>query len=224
MGGALVRPPEVAHHPAVVTVAALFGAGGEVIAPRVAERLGVAFLDRAIPASVARNTGLPEAVVSAVEERPRTVVDRAVARLARASTLSAQPGAARLDMEERGLRAEIEGFLVLACRSGGVVLGRGGAVVLRAVPGALHVYLGGPWAARVERAMTKDGVDRRTAERRVDANDRARMEYVRTAYGVDGTDPGLYHLMLESTAFDVDSCVDLIVAASRARREHSRTT
>ena len=59
----------------------------------------------------------------------------------------------RLDLEERRLRAEIEEFLADASRSGGVVLGRGGAVVLASVPGALHVYLGGTGSARIERVM-----------------------------------------------------------------------
>ena len=52
----------------VVTVAALYGAGGSVVGPRVGERLGVEFLDRAIPASVARRTGLPEAAVASYDE------------------------------------------------------------------------------------------------------------------------------------------------------------
>ena len=49
--------------------------------------------------------------------------------------------------------------------------------------------------------------------------DRARIEYVRRAYGVDGMDPALYHLMLDSTALSLDACVELIVAASQARRK-----
>ena len=44
----------------VVTVAALYGAGGSIVGPRVAERLGVPLLDREIPGDVARRTGLPE--------------------------------------------------------------------------------------------------------------------------------------------------------------------
>ena len=45
-------PPDPAAPPAVVTLAALYGAGGSVVGTRVAERLGVAFLDRAIPTCV----------------------------------------------------------------------------------------------------------------------------------------------------------------------------
>jgi hypothetical protein len=37
----------------VVTLSASFGAGGSVIGPRVAEELGLPFLDRAIPVAVA---------------------------------------------------------------------------------------------------------------------------------------------------------------------------
>ena len=60
----------------VVTVAALYGAGGSVVGPRVAERLGVEFLDRAIPASVARRMGLPEAAVASYDEQPRSRMGR----------------------------------------------------------------------------------------------------------------------------------------------------
>jgi hypothetical protein len=51
---------ELAPHRPVVTVAALYRAGGSVDGPRVAERLGVPLLDREIPEYVARRTGLPE--------------------------------------------------------------------------------------------------------------------------------------------------------------------
>lgn len=52
-------------HAPVVTLAALYGAAGTVIGPQVAERLGVPFLDRAIPQGAARRVGRSdEAVVT----------------------------------------------------------------------------------------------------------------------------------------------------------------
>ena len=207
------------QHPPVVTLASLYGAGGSVVGPRVAERLGVPFLDRAIPETVAKQTGLPEHAIADVDEQPRTAMERLVASLGRSSTVSGGAGgsAERLDMQERGLRAYIEEFLARASVSGGVALGRGGMVVLRSVPWALHVHLGGPREARLQQRMTLEGIDHETAERRRKVSDRTRMEYVRRAYGVDGEDPSLYHLMIDSTALDLDTCADIIVAASRAR-------
>ena len=208
-----------ADRPPVVTLAALQGTGGSVVGPRVAERLGVEFLDRAISSAIAQRVGLTEEAVGAVDDRPRRGVDRLVSHLARvtdATTATGRP-VERADLEERRLRRELEEFLVRASRAGGVVLGRGGAVVLASVPGVLHVYLGGPREGRVEQVMESEAVDRRTAARRVDANDRARREYVRDFYGVDGDDPGLYHLVLDALALGVDGCVALIVLASNYR-------
>jgi cytidylate kinase len=215
-GGSVPRRP-------VVTLAALYGAGGSVVGPRVAERLGVEFLDRAIPASVAREMGLPETAVASYDEQPRSGVSRLVGSLSRVRDLTGDVSAERLDLDEDRIRAEIEEFLARASASGGVVLGRGGAVVLGEVPGALHVLLHGPWKARVEQAMEIEGIDRKTAERRLEANDRARREYVRRRYGVDGDDPGLYHLVIDSCAFDLDACVDFIVTASRLRMQQARS-
>jgi cytidylate kinase len=89
--------------------------------------------------------------------------------------------------------------------------------VLAEVPGALHVYLGGDRKARIERVMELQGVDRETAARRVKANDRARRDYVKSTYGIDGDNPHLYHLMIDAIALGVDVCVELIVTAAQAR-------
>jgi cytidylate kinase len=219
------EPAQRQPSPAVVTIAALYGAGGSVVGPRVAERLGVQFLDRAIPSRVARRAGVTEKVVADVDEKPRSGWERLLGILARASPpTGASEQVERLDLEERRLRAEIEGFLADATRSGGVVLGRGGAVVLASVSRALHVYLGGDRKARIERVMELQAVDRETAAQRVKANDRARREYVRSTYGVDGDNPALYHFTIDAVALCADVCVELIVAAAQARARQESTS
>jgi cytidylate kinase len=205
----------------VVTIAALYGAGGSAVGPRVADRLGVEFLDRAIPASVARRVGLPEAAVASYDEQPRSRMGRLVESLARVPNPSGDESAEHLDRDEDRIQAEIEEFLARTSASGGVVLGRGGAVVLGSVPGALHVLLTGPREARVEQAMEIEGIDPETAEQRLETNDRARREYVRGRYGVDGDDPSLYHLVIDGTAFGVEACADLIATASRMRMQYA---
>jgi cytidylate kinase len=229
-GGRSLRPERASAsavgRPAVVTIAALYGAGGSVIGSRVAEQLGVPFLDRAITQEVARRTGLSESAVGEADEQPRSFEQRLFARMGRASTITGETGGRmeRLDTEQRDLRALVEDFLARASISGGVALGRGGMIVLRTVPWALHVHLGGPSEARIRQAMTADGIDHRVAEQRQKREDRARIDYVSSAYAVDGSDPLLYHLMLDSTALDLDVCVDLVVAASRARSRKPRPT
>ena len=212
-----------ARHRPVVTIAALYGAAGTVIGPRVAERLGVPFLDRSIPAEVAERRGVAENAVEGVDEQPRSRMEQLIESAGRAVTANIATGPVeRLDLEERRLRGYIEEFLAESSRSGGVTLGRGGMVVLRLVPWALHVHLGGPRSARALQRMALEGIDRETAERRLEVTDRTRIDYVRRVYGVDGEDPSLYHLMLDSTALDLDTCVDLIVTAAEARVREPR--
>lgn len=212
------------EHPPVVTIAALYGAGGSVVGPRVAERLGVVFLGRDIPDAVARRTGVPADAIAYVGEGIRSAPERLAGRMGRASPVSGgtSGSAGRLDLEERRLRAYIEEFLAHASLTGGVVLGHGAMVVLRSVPWALHVLLRGPLDERVRQAMEFEGVERAAAEARQRAEDRSRRGYVRRAYGADGDDPCWYHLVIDSTALDLDACVDVIVASSLARIHRPR--
>jgi cytidylate kinase len=213
-------PGSVSPRP-VVTLAAFYGAGGTVVGPRVAERLEVPFLDRGILTAVAKRLGVPEETAAEYEAPPQSGVGRFLDSLGRVGISDATP-MDNLEQEERRYRAETEEFIAAAAESGGVILGRGGQVVLRDRPEVLHVFLGGPPEARIRQAMEIEGVDRKTAERRQQANDRARVEYVSRNYGVTGLDPDLYHLRIDSTALDLDTVVDLIVAASesRMRRAH----
>jgi cytidylate kinase len=218
------QPANVRHRP-VVTIAALYGASGTVIGPRVAEQLGVPLLDREIPEALAQQTGLSLEAVASVDEKPRSLRHRLIDALGRASATSGTTGESgeRLDLQEHVLRARIEAFLAESAASGGVAIGRGGMVVLRRVPWALHVHLGGPREARVAVRMDQDGIDRRVAEGRLRDEDRSRRAYVRRAYGIDGGDPRYYHLMLDTTALDLDTCVDIIVTAAQARLRRPTT-
>jgi RimJ/RimL family protein N-acetyltransferase len=50
-----------------------------------------------------------------------------------------------------------------------------------------------------------------------DINDHARIEYNRNTYGVDPLDLDYFHLRIDSTALDTQTCVDVIVTASQSR-------
>ena len=214
MGG----PPQP---PPVVTLAALYGAGGAVVGPQVAERLGVPLLGPDLPKLVAARAGLSPEVVAEVDDEPRRG-GRIANSLGRLSTLTGDSGGSfeRLDLHQRTLRAHIEEYLAGCRATGGVVLGRGGMVVLQGVPWALHVHLRGSREARVRQGADLFGVDEAAAARQQKKEDKARRSYVRSVYGVDGDDPSLYHLALDSTALDLEVCADLIIAAATARVRH----
>jgi cytidylate kinase len=200
-----------------VTIAATFGAGGSVVAPEVAERLGLPLVDRAIPAELAeklaREVELPE---DEVHE------GGAVARyLATAVSLSGLYVGVPLSPETRAADDRIaEGEAALrriADGGGAVILGRAGVFVLRGRPDVLHVRLDASPEARARQVVRHEGLDEETAKRLLKANDRARLAYIRSFHpGERWEDPANYHLVLESTALPLDTCSELIVTAARA--------
>jgi cytidylate kinase len=202
----------------VVTLSASYGAGGSEVGPRVAERLGIEFVDRAIPTDVAERLAVPLREAIGRDEAIGGWFARALLSFGQVGPVlaGAAPPAGAV-MNPDAFCQATEQVLRERAGKGAVILGRAGAVVLNGLPGALHVRLTGPRDARIEQGMLIEGIDRETAERHADETDRARETYVRHFYRVDARDPALYHLVIDSTAIPLDACADLVVEAARAR-------
>lgn len=202
----------------VITISASFGAGGSEIGPAVARELGLPFVDRAIPANVARRLGIPMRDAKDRDEKVDTGLWRVISSMAFVPDLAgAGPLAYSTSSDERAFRIHTEQVLHQVARRGGVVLGRAGAIVLADVQDALHVRLDGPVPARVAVHAAHRGIDIAEAERTVRENDSAREAYVRHFYRCDATDAKHYHLVVDSTAMPWDVVTDLVVRAARAR-------
>src|SRR3954470_13264681 len=195
----------------LVTVSASYGAGGSEVAPAVAERLGVQFVVRVVSPETAHRLAQADTVGR---------FWRVVRSISPAGGLTAGSIHAERELNDRLTDRE---SLEAALREGAgdrdaVILGRAGALALRDDPRALHVRLDGPRDARVFRAMEIQRIDEAAARQRLVETDRARERFVRDIYGLDPSDPGLYGLVLDGTAFATAACVELIATAAVARR------
>jgi cytidylate kinase len=206
----------------VVTLSAGHGAGGSVVGPRVAELLGAPFLDRAIPTAVSNRLAVPLDEVLVHDDRAEHGVGALIASFARIPLYVGAAAPATL-VDERAFKEEAERVIRALADQGGVILGRAAAIVLAEHPTALHVRLDGPADARVGQAMRLGGLAEREARREQRDADRARAAYVRHFYGADSGDPALYHLVLDSTALDLETCAGLIATAARARQATERS-
>ncbi len=80
-----------------------------------------------------------------------------------------------------------------------------------------HIRLDGPAERRIVQAATVEGITEEEARARIRVADKARTAYVRRLYRIDPADPGLYHLVIDSTAIPLDTVVELILSAARAQ-------
>jgi cytidylate kinase len=200
----------------VVTLSATYGAGGSQIGPMLAERLGVAFLDRAIPTAVAERLSVPLEEALAHDESLGDAIGRLSSSFALLPELAGAMVHADL-LAEEDYRRETERAIRERAAEGAVILGRAGQLVLREEPGALHVRLDGAPERRLRQAMIVEGVDEETAKRHLRETDRARQAYVQHFYDADPRDCRHYHLMLDSTQLPLETCVELIAHAAQVR-------
>jgi cytidylate kinase len=204
--------------PLVITISASYGAGGSEVGPLLAERLGVPFVDRAIPAAVSNRLSVSLDEALAREEPPHGALSRLISHLAPA-TLAVYGGhvAPELIQNDETFRVATERVLHDYASRGAIILGRGAAVVLREVEHVMHVRLDGPRERRVLQAMRLLHIDRATAEGQMRRADLSREAYVRHWYHTDPQEPSLYHLMIDSTSRTLDACIEVIAVASASR-------
>ncbi|MGH8995338.1 MAG: AAA family ATPase [Acidimicrobiales bacterium] len=200
-----------------VTISSSFGAGGNVVGPEVARRLGLPFFDRAIPAAVAGRLAMPLEEADEQDEKAPS----SWARVARAFANMAVPMAPQnlaVQDDPEHFRAETERILIeIAETTGGVVLGRGAMVVLRDRADVLRVRLDGDIDARVGRVAELQHLDLDEVRAMQRDTDGARDRYLRLFYRAHQDAPSLYDLVIDSIAIPLEACAQLIVAAAAAK-------
>ena len=201
----------------LITVSASYGAGGSVVAPALAKRLGLPFLQRVTTSEghIAEPEPCDEQLTA--EEVKATPVHRLLAHFTQAMPTGPTQSPPSTHHQDEHLRGHGEAGIhrLLAAVGGGVILGRAAAVVLGKDRG-FHVRLDGPADRRVAQGAAVEGISREEAGQRLRAADKARTAYVRRLYRCDPADPALYHLVIDSTAIPLDTVTELIVITARA--------
>lgn len=201
--------------PRLITVSAAYGAGGAVVAPALALRLGVPFLPLAAgPAGqAAHGDRLAE------EEARVTPAHWLIASFTHLMPAGPTQSPLPARHHDEALRSGAEaGIRQLLAAGEGVILGRAAAMVLGRDRG-LHVRLDGPPGRRIAQGAAIEGVSEEQARIRMHAADAARAAYARRVYRADPSDASFYHLVIDSTAMPLDLVTELILTAARAPRQ-----
>lgn len=203
---------------ALVTISAAYGALGSEVGRRLADRLDVPFLDRAITAGVARRLALPLAEAELLDESPGTRLERLLASFTEMGSLfGVTPVSTEEPTDEATFRRATEEIIRQQAASGSaVIVGRAAMIVLAEHPHVVRVRLTGPRDARIQQAVRLHGLARDEAERQARASDGVREAWVERFYGRNVKDPSLYDLVINATRFDADACVELIAQAVAA--------
>jgi cytidylate kinase len=210
---------------AVITISRQYGSEGDEIAANLCQILGYQSFDKQLMEKVATEVGLTEGeIVDFTEDQHqvRGFLDRLLGNQRQIVTQTRSWGEDRygvrtLDVKEIDATVSIslvQAVIHAAARHGNVVIvGRGGQAVLRNEPGVLHVRIEAPLETRLQRVQLREGLTYELAREVVAQRDRAAADSLKRFYGVDWSDSLLYHLIVNTGRWGIESASRLIVNA-----------
>jgi len=212
----------------VVTIGRQFGAGGTSVGEMLARELHADLLESRIIDEVAHRLQLPKEEVEAEDEQPGSLLARLLVALGSASTeplvppeaAAWQPPNTDPAFDTRKAVLQITQHVIEAAARGGnvVIVGRGGAYILRDFPGALHVFLRASEAVRVKAIMDRFNItSEEEARKRLKRTDENWTAYIKQVYGHDRNLAAHYDLVLDTGRLGYEGTVATIIAALKSR-------
>ncbi len=176
----------------VVTISRQVGSLGTEIAQAVAGKLNYEYIDKEKITQALVGYGLPMTAVEKFDEKKPSFWDS-------------------WQIQKRKflhfLQAVIYDF---ASKGDAVIVGRGGQVLLRNIPGVLHVRIVAPFDMRVKRMMEREKREESLVAETLRRSDRDSAGFIRFFFDADWDDQGLYDLVINTQKLSENSGVKTI--------------
>lgn len=204
---ALEEPPARARQvrKPVITVSRTIGSGGDYVARTVADRLGIELFGSEIINGIAAEANVSTSLMQTLNEKLDSV-DAWIYSAVFGKHVSRDEYVHFLSTVIRGLY-----------HTGGVVVGRGGHVIL-AGRDVLRVRIVGSVEACATRISEQDGTSYAEAKRKVQESNKRRGKFIWDLFHSRYNDPTNFDLVINTDYFRrLDDVVEIILMAVRAR-------
>ena len=202
---------------AVITISRELGSEGDKIADLLCQELGYSRVDKAMLTHIAKEAGVDVEVVlakeKAVTSKPRLISNQMTSLYGKDPTAFGKKAAMDDQTYERVVRETMERF---AKEGDAIIVGRGGQMILRDWPTALHVRLYAPPEVRVQRLMQRSHISEPEASRRIARSDEQKRQYIRHMHkNADWRNLKYYHLAINTAHIAPEVAARIIVLAAR---------
>jgi cytidylate kinase len=204
---------------AVITISRELGSSGSQVADLLCEKLGYCRVDKTLLSQIAAEAGIDvQAVLDkerSVTSKPRLISDQMTSLYGRAPSAFGRKG----DMDDQTYARIVQETMQRFAQEGNaVIVGRGGQMVLRDWPTALHVHIYAPQEMRAQRLRDRLNISELEAKRRITTSDEQKRMYIRNAHkNANWKDAKHYHLMINTGYITPETAAELIVQAATSR-------
>jgi cytidylate kinase len=182
----------------IMTFSKQLGSLGSEIARSLAEKLNYEYVDKERIAKVLAAQGLPPAEVERFDEKKPPFWDS-------------------LQIQRKRFLHLIQAMIYdFARKDNAIIVGRGGQVLLKDLPGVLRVRIVAPFDIRVRRIKELEMEDEKRAAAILRRSDRDSAGFLRSFFDVDWDDPNLYDLVISTEKLSLDTAVKMILESIRS--------
>ncbi len=176
---------------AVITISRQIGSLGDSVAQILEERDGLPRSDQRALEELISRSGIPAEMIQEFDERKPSFwrslsIDRS-----------------------RYLHFLRSAIISVVSEGSAVLVGRGASVILRDVPGVLHLRLVAPEEVRLRRIMAELGCDRQHADRIMHHSDQDRTGFYRYFFELDWNSPEVYDVTINTADLTPPMIADL---------------
>lgn len=187
----------------IITISREFGSGGRTIGKQVAEKLGIPCYDAELLAKIAEKSGFAKEYIA--EQGEYTYHSNWLA-----NAFSSNRSLTGISTQDYLWDVQRKVILELAEKESCVIVGRCADYILQDTADCLKVFIHADMDKRVERIVKVYGETNVAPEKRLRDKDKRRKSYyhfyTETEWGIAKN----YHISLDSGAFGIDKCVDII--------------
>jgi cytidylate kinase len=192
----LERPSQLGPY---LTISREVDSGGAEVARLVGLRLGWAVFDKELVEDLARRLELSPQMLELLDETRTNWFTDTMLNLMN-SKIVLQDSYVSLLGRVMHLAA-FDGKVIFVGRAGHLLLPPGTGLRVRVIA---------PREVRLARSCEREGVTAGEAARRLDRMEAARADFLHRHFRVDPDDPGQFDLVMDSSAFGIDGCVELV--------------
>lgn len=192
------------HH--MIAISREYGSLGSALGRALAGALGVSFYSQDLVHEIAMAAHVSDDIVATMDEQAHGRLDGMIREMLAGEAFT-----------DDDYLHYLKGVLRLLARRGpGVVIGRGGHLILQ-VERTLRVRTYAKIESRVENVVRREGLSPDRARAKILEMDRQRSVFYRRYFGIDVANPENFDLMLNTGDLAVSQCVRIVRAAFQAR-------
>lgn len=202
----------------IITIGRQLGSNGKIIGKALAERLGYAFYDKTVIASVAKEKGLNESIFDNIDNKPtNSLLYSLVMGLQSGRGLYYQYNEVLNGDNVFKLQASI--IKDVAAQGPCVIVGRCADYILKDNPNLIKLFLYADDNVRIKNLIERDNMSEKEAASAINKADKRRSNFYNFYTSCVWGDVNNYNFCLDTGALPIDECVDLIETFVRRKEK-----